>query len=79
MEDHNALGEQRFISLGTGATGELLVVVYTWRNDHVRLISARSATRTEQITYEKGISLQQGTPWCRGIRQGQDTHYHIPG
>lgn len=55
LEDPDARGEQRFISLGLGAAGQLLVVVYTWRDDHIRLISARRATGAEQGTYEKGI------------------------
>jgi uncharacterized DUF497 family protein len=55
LEDIFAHGEQRFVSLGRGATGEILVVVYTWRKQHVRLISARRATRTEKTAYEKGL------------------------
>lgn len=44
-------GEERFITLGMDALERLLVVVYTWRGDHIRLISARKATRHERITY----------------------------
>ncbi|NJL91012.1 MAG: hypothetical protein HC916_15385 [Coleofasciculaceae cyanobacterium SM2_1_6] len=33
----------------------LLVVVYTNRGNRVRLISARSATRSERKKYESGI------------------------
>jgi len=33
----------------------LLVVVYTYRGDRVRLISARPATRSERRNYEDGI------------------------
>ena len=45
-------GEVRFITLGMDALERLLVVVYTWRGDRIRLISARKATRHERITYE---------------------------
>ncbi|WP_292829966.1 BrnT family toxin [Nostoc sp. JL33] len=33
--------EERFITIGIDAFGRVLVVVYTWRNDQIRLISAR--------------------------------------
>jgi uncharacterized protein len=45
-------GEDRFVTLGTDALGRLLVVVYTWRGDEVRVISARRATRAERREYE---------------------------
>jgi uncharacterized DUF497 family protein len=31
----------------------LLVVIYTWRGDNLRLISARAATPREQLQYEE--------------------------
>ncbi|AVH71390.1 BrnT family toxin [Nostoc sp. 'Lobaria pulmonaria (5183) cyanobiont'] len=46
--------EERFITIGIDAFSRVLVVVYTWRNDQIRLISARQATRYEQKQYEKG-------------------------
>ena len=51
-EDNDAEGEERFISIGADATGRLLVVVYTYRGDDVRLISARLATTKERDAYE---------------------------
>ena len=50
-EDPDAEGEQRLVSLGMSQHGRLLVVVYTLRDDHVRLISARKATKTEERQY----------------------------
>ncbi len=44
--------EERFISVGADALGRLLVVVYTWRGENIRLISARRATRREREQYE---------------------------
>ncbi len=44
--------EERFITIGIDAFGRILVVVYTWRGDHIRLISARKATRHERKQYE---------------------------
>ncbi|QKQ72918.1 BrnT family toxin [Nostoc sp. TCL240-02] len=46
--------EERFITIGIDAFNRVLVVVYTWRNDEIRLISARKATRYEQKQYEDG-------------------------
>jgi len=46
--------EERFITIGMDAFGRVLVVVYTWRNDEIRLISARKATRYEQQQYGEG-------------------------
>ena len=45
--------EERWISIDT--LGRILVVVYTWRDERVRLISARPATRGEARQYEEGI------------------------
>lgn len=50
--DPDATNEERFIALGIGNSGLLLVVVYTMRGDSVRLISARRATRQEAKAYE---------------------------
>jgi uncharacterized protein len=36
------------------AFGQMLVVVFTWREETIRLISARKATRTERKQYEAG-------------------------
>ena len=47
--------EERWISIGIDSLGRILVVVFTWRDARVRLISARSATRREVRQYEEGI------------------------
>jgi len=49
--DPAAEGENRFVAIGEGSAGALLVVVYAVRGDDVRLISARHATRREARTY----------------------------
>ncbi len=43
-------GEQRMIATGM-VNGVLLTVVYTERDERTRLISARKATRHEQLDY----------------------------
>ncbi len=61
LEDDSALtirdpyteDEERWITLGMDALGRLVVVVYTWRGEKVRLISARLATRHERRQYEE--------------------------
>jgi len=53
-EDPDALGEQRFVTLGMSATGVLLVVVYTHREpDIYRLISAWNANKPQRKQYEE--------------------------
>ena len=44
--------EQRFITIAMDAFGRVLLVVYTWRGDIIRLISARKATKNERKQYE---------------------------
>jgi hypothetical protein len=44
--------EERWITLGAEALGRVLVVVYAWRGDTIRLISARQATPRERHQYE---------------------------
>ncbi|WP_041431160.1 BrnT family toxin [Synechococcus sp. PCC 6312] len=46
--------EERFITIGVDALGRVLVVIYTWRDQEIRLISARPATRQEQRQYFEG-------------------------
>lgn len=51
-DDESDPAEQRFVTLGMGATGRLLVVVYTWRSNRIRIISARPAEPRERQQYE---------------------------
>lgn len=47
--------EERYVTMGMDAFGQVLVVVYTWRGvDTIRLISAPRATRNEQRHYAGG-------------------------
>jgi uncharacterized protein len=45
VEDPDAEGERRFVAVGLGSAGELLVIVYSERGGEYRLISARRPTR----------------------------------
>jgi uncharacterized protein len=44
--------EERFISIGMDALGRILVVVFTWRGQRIRIISARKAESHEREQYE---------------------------
>ncbi|WP_009631198.1 BrnT family toxin [Synechocystis sp. PCC 7509] len=44
--------EERFATMGIDTLGRILVVIYTWRSNDIRLISARKATRSERRQYE---------------------------
>lgn len=44
--------EERYLSLGISAQGQLLVVVHTEREERIRLISCRKATTAERKFYE---------------------------
>ena len=55
LEDVDSEGEARFIVIGLDSLGRTLVVVYTYRDGCIRVISARKASTTEQKVYAKGI------------------------
>ena len=50
LDDREDYGEERFVILGM-VDGHLLYVAYTERNETIRIISARRATKHEQETY----------------------------
>lgn len=52
-DPNHSINEDRFIDLGRSSRGRILVVVYTERNETIRLISSRMATRRECWHYEK--------------------------
>ena len=45
--------EERFITLGVDAFDRVLVVVYTYRGETIRIISARKATAYERQQYQE--------------------------
>ena len=53
VDEQEVGGEQRFVSLGMDFLGRVLIVVYTYRGDDIRLISARTATKKERKIYEQ--------------------------
>lgn len=51
VDDHP--DEERFATTGLDTLDRFLVVVYCWRDDRIRIISARKATRREHKQYEE--------------------------
>ena len=54
-DDPTSDDERRFVSVGLDVVGRIVVVVYSYRGEDIRLISARLATPNERRQYEKGI------------------------
>jgi uncharacterized DUF497 family protein len=48
----HSTSEDRFVIIGMSAHRRLLVVIFTERGNHIRIISARDATRRERRNYE---------------------------
>ena len=62
LEDENALtmrdertGEERWVTIGMDSLARVVVVVYVWRGERIRVIFARRATPNELEQYEAGI------------------------
>jgi len=52
QRDLDSEDEERFVTVGMGSAGQILIVVYTLRGEEIRLISARDATAHEVKEYE---------------------------
>jgi len=52
VDDESDPMEQRYVVVGSDGEGRILVVVYTWRGEDIRLISARRAEPHEREAYE---------------------------
>lgn len=55
VEDKDAMGEQRFVTIGVNVFGSLMVVVHTPSGEDVRIISVRKADSKERRNYEKSV------------------------
>jgi uncharacterized DUF497 family protein len=55
IPDPRGRSEDRWLDIGLSASGKLLVVWYTERNEHIRIIGCRRATITERKAYEEEI------------------------
>lgn len=57
-QDRVEQGEERWQTIGLAGDAVLLLVAHTWRDqdgeEHIRIISARRATKMEREIYEEG-------------------------
>jgi len=49
----HSIGEERFNLIGLTQTGKLIVISFTERNNAIRIISSRLATKKERKNYEE--------------------------
>ena len=61
LEDESAVtvvdessDEERWVTIGMDSLARVLVVVYTWRRERIRIVSVRRATPGERRQYEEG-------------------------
>ena len=52
-DEAHSTEELRFVTIGASSRGRILVVAHTERDDTIRIISARRATRRERAFYEQ--------------------------
>lgn len=55
MRDLGTDDEERWVTLGSDVFARLLVVIYTWRGQRIRLISARLAAPSEREQYKNNL------------------------
>lgn len=55
IDDREDYGEERYIAIGYWEN-QFLVVVYTWRGDSRRIISAWKAGKDEERTYYESLA-----------------------
>jgi len=52
VPDPDSAEEARFVCLGSDPAGRILVTVFTYRGNRIRIISSRKASRAERRNYE---------------------------
>jgi uncharacterized protein len=53
--NHSSSEEERFVTIGASSAGYLVVVVHCDRQERIRIISARLATRRERHEYGQSL------------------------
>ena len=53
-DPEHSVEEYRFLLLGLGSSGNLMVISHTERGDRIRIISVRRATKQECELYKQG-------------------------
>jgi uncharacterized DUF497 family protein len=51
IHDEHSIDEERYITIGLSSRGRLLMLAHADRKDHIRIISARRATKKEEQFY----------------------------
>lgn len=54
LDPDHSVSEERFVTFGVSEKGRLLVVAHAERDDTIRIISAREASKRERRIYEEG-------------------------
>ncbi len=54
LDPDHSMSEERFVTFGVSERGRLLVVAPTEKDDSIRIISARIASKAEKRIYEEG-------------------------
>jgi uncharacterized DUF497 family protein len=54
LDPDHSIDEFRYLTIGESSSGRIMMVAHTDREEVVRLISARPATRSELRFYEEG-------------------------
>lgn len=52
LDDEHSWDEERYITIGISNQGRLLMLAHTERDNRIRIISARKATKTEEQFYD---------------------------
>jgi uncharacterized DUF497 family protein len=53
LDQEHSSQEERYITIGLSNKNRLLLVAHAERNDHIRIISTRKATKNEEKFYEE--------------------------
>jgi uncharacterized DUF497 family protein len=53
LDDEHSQDEERYITIGLSNKNRVLMVAHTERNNKIRIISARKATRNEEKFYQE--------------------------
>ncbi len=53
LDEEHSIDEERYLTIGLSNKGRLLLVAHAERNDRIRIISARKATKNEEKFYQE--------------------------
>ncbi len=53
LDEEHSSDDERYITIGLSNMNRLLLVAHTERNDRIRVISARKATKNEEKFYQE--------------------------